>query len=252
MGASIQIPQPGEHIQRTRRGYSDDFTDQHGRHFAAQYELTNSRPIGELTPVGHHPPWLPPMRYMVWERPNGGFRFRWDYETMANDLSETAVSYYQQVFEFMTEHMPGVEPPEVGEPVPTKVLRSPIGKPPLSPAIPLACMAGEPWMLGIPGADVNTMLRDVLEQSSTSNGRAALNIIRERMKALAGDHAIPTRPNEADTPLAPKKTIHDADLSNLDGMTYKEFLASAMKGGRMSMADAAVAWAEHRRNLVAA
>jgi hypothetical protein len=166
-----QILNPGEHLQRVQTGWTDEYTDQHGRRFAANYDMRNMRPKEELRPVGFNPPWLPNMKYIIWER-DGGFRFRWDYATMANDLSEMSTAYYAQVFEFMTEHMNGTEPPELGEPVPTKVLRSPIGKPPLSPALPLACEAGEPWMLGIAGAKPNDMLKAIIEQSATAKRSA--------------------------------------------------------------------------------
>jgi hypothetical protein len=242
-----QILNPGESIQRTQTGWSEDFTDQHGRRFQANYDNRNMRPKEELRPVDCTPPWQPPMKYIVWDRHNG-FKFRWDYATMANDLTEAATSYYAQVFEFITEHMPGTEPPELGDPVPTKVLRSPIGKPPLSPAIPLACEAGDPWILGIPGAEPNKLLKDIIEQSATANGRQALQVIRERMQALAGDKAIPTIAREADPGVAPKKSITDIDPTIMDKISYRDFLAAAMASG-MSMAQGAAAWKAHRENL---
>ena len=148
MGISHEFSQPGESLQRAKRDWSDDFTDQHGRRFSAQYDIGNSRPIGELAPVGFTPPWLPSMFYIRWAKAKGGFHFRWDYEALANELVGNAVSYYEQVMEFMLEHMKGEPIPELGDPVPSMVLRSPIGKPPLSPAIVLACQAGDPWGLG--------------------------------------------------------------------------------------------------------
>jgi len=146
MTAPISMTQPGESLQRVKRGWTDEFTDQTGRKFAAQYDLTNGRPIGELSPVGFNPPWLPPMRFIVWERP-GGFRFRWDYQTMANELAEGADAFYTEVVQFMTEHMKEEVVPEIGEPIPARVRRL-VGKPPLSPAIPLSAEAGDPWILG--------------------------------------------------------------------------------------------------------
>lgn len=242
-----QILNPGENIQRLQTGYAEEFTDQHGRRFAAQYDIRNMRPKEELRPVGFAPPWLPPMRYILWDRANS-FKFRWDYDTMANDLTEQAQAYYAQVFDFMLEHMPGVEPVELGDPVPAKVLRSPLGKPPLSPAIPLACAAGDPYVLGVPGAPVNALLRDVLEQSATSNGRQALTIIREKLAKMTDGHAVPERAPEFDPSTKPVKSITDIDPASFATVSYREFLTAAMAGG-MSMADGAAAWKAHRENL---
>lgn len=240
------VIQPGESLQRLQTEWTDEFQDQFGRHYAANYDIRNMRPKEELRPVGFIAPWLPPMRYTVWER-QGGFKFRWDFETMANDLSGDATAYYAQVFEFMMEHMPGVEPPELGEPVPTKVIRSPIGKPPLSPAIPLACMAGEPWILGTPGAPVNMMLKAIIDQSATANGRQALTIIRERMAALAGENAIQARPIE-ETAVKAARSIDTVDPTNLPKLTYPEFLAMCMSKG-MKQAEAVLAWQAHKTDL---
>jgi len=250
--AVSQFIAPGESIQRKARGWSDDFTDQHGRRFAAQYDLANSRPIGELAPVGHNPPWLPPMRFIVWERAEGGFRFRWDYATMANDLSGDSAEFYARVGEFMGEHMPGVEWPEVGEPIPNKVLRI-LGKPPLSPALPLAAEAGEPWILGVPGAPVNDVLKAVIEQSATSNGRAALTMVRERMQTMAKNGATPAVPTiapEVDVTAKRTRSIRDVNAADLPEISYREYLAECLSRG-MTMAAAAVSWQEHKNALKA-
>lgn len=239
--------QPGESLQRLQTGWTDEFQDNHGRKFAANYDIRNMRPKEELRPVGFMPPWLPPMRYILWDRP-GGFSFRWDYETMANDLSGDATAYYAQVFEFMTEHMAGVEVPEIGDPVPTKVLRSPIGKPPLSPAIPLACIAGEPWILGTPNAPVNQLLKEIIEQSATANGRQALQVIRERMAAMTGASAIPERPMDVDPREKKVKSITDIDVATITAIKYNDFVAEGRKAG-LSMAELSVAWKAHRENV---
>jgi hypothetical protein len=240
--------QPGESIQRQQRAWSDDFTDQHGRRFAAQYDIRNSRPIGELAPVGFTPPWLPPMGKIKWERREGGFRFRWDYETMANELAGDESVYYASVMEFMLEHMPGQPIPEVGEAVPNKVLRSPLGKPPLSSALPLAAAAGEPWILGTPGAPVNEVLKAIIEQSTTSNGRQALNMVRERMAQMTAHGAVPTIAPEVDPLHVQKRTINDVNAADLPKVSYPEFLAECMSRG-MKQAAAILAWQEHKKQM---
>jgi hypothetical protein len=247
--AVSQFLAPGDSLQRKHRGWTDDFTDQHNRRFSAPYDLANSRPIGELAPVDHNPPWLPPMRFIKWERGEGGFRFRWDYTTMANELSGDASIYY-----FMLEHMKGEPIPDVGEPVPNQVLRSPLGKPPLSPALPLAAEAGEPWILGVPGAPVNTVLKAVIEQSTTSNGRQALNMVRERMQKMAQSSPtgpVPTLPTEVDPAIKRTRSTKDVDAANLPEISYREYIAECMTRG-LSMAAAALSWQEHKKALAGA
>jgi len=250
MTTPIGTLQPGEHIQRVKRGWTDDYMDQHGRRFAAQYELANGRPIGEFQPVGFNPPWLPPMRYIIWERP-GGFRFRWDYETLANEFAGGSHEFYTQVAEFMVEHMAGQAVPEDGEPIPAKVRRF-FKAPPLSPAIPLAAQAGDPWILGEPGADDVLNLKAVLDQTINANGREALERIRSRTREKIGAAGVtpvatlPEEPAMSDR----KRSIHDVDLSQIEKVTYQQFLAAALKGG-MSMADAALAWQAHKNNVAA-
>lgn len=252
MGISHEFSQPGESLQRAKRDWSDDFTDQHGRRFSAQYDIGNSRPIGELAPVGFTPPWLPSMFYIRWAKAKGGFHFRWDYEALANELVGNAVSYYEQVMEFMLEHMKGEPIPELGDPVPSMVLRSPIGKPPLSPAIVLACQAGDPWGLGVAGAPVNEDLKLALEQSATSSGRAALILVREKMAKLVGDRAIPNIKQDEEV-IRKARSIDDVEdvVLTMSDLTYQQFISAATKRGRMSLAEAAVAWAEHKRNVAA-
>lgn len=248
MTSPIGVTQPGESLQRVKRGWIDEYTDQHGRRFAATYDLGNGRPIGELQPVGFSPPWLPPMRFMLWERP-GGFRFRWDYATMANELAEGSDQFYTEVIQFMIEHMPNERVPEIGEPIPAKVRRF-VGKPPLSPAIPLAAEAGDPWILGELGATDTLNLKDVLAQTVNANGREALQLIRDRTNqklGASGVQTVPTRAEETPTPTK-ARSISDVDLSQIAHVSYKEFIGAAMKGG-LSMADAAIAWKAHRENL---
>lgn len=241
----IEFTNPGESKQRVARGWSDDFMDQHGRRFAATYELSNQRPIGELQPVGFHAPWLPPMRFIRWDRP-GGFHFQWTYEDLANELVGDATVYYASVMEFMLEHMKGEPIPEMGEPVPAMVLRSPLGSPPLSPAIVLACQAGDPWALGTPGAEINTVLKASLEQSTTSTGRQALLVVREKMAKLAGANAVPTLAPDVDKSQHPARSIKDDAPIVMSEVTYQEFVASCRGRGKMNMPEIVQAWKDHK------
>ncbi len=242
---TIPFLQPGKSLQAERRGWSDDFTDQHGRRFAAQYELANSRPIGELSPVGFQPPWLPPMGVIKWDR-HGSFRFHWDYDTLAADWVDNSVSYYAGVMDFMLEHMKGEPIPELGEPVPSMVIRSPLGPPPLSPAIVLACQAGDPWALGVPDAPVNESLKAALTQSTTTSGRAALLMVKRRMQEMVGEHGVPTLVPEANPEhLKPKSIMDEAPLV-MSEISYQEFVASCRGRGKMNMVEIVQAWKDHK------
>lgn len=249
--------QPGQSLQRERRGYSDDFTDQHGRRFAAQYELSNARPIGELAPVGFQPPLLPPMSAIVWGR-HGGFRFHWDYETHANNLVEMSVQYYASVMDFMLEHMKeyvaehGV--PELGEPVPAMVIRSPLGSPPMSPAFFLACQEGNPWALGVPGAAVDVQLKASLEQSTSGSGRAALLQVRERLARMRTEDWVAPVAAEIDRTTQKPRSITDAAPLVMETVTYQQFFASCRSrpgpnGEKMSMDEIVSAWNAHKALL---
>lgn len=236
---------PGDHLQRMRRAWTDEFVDQHGRKFAAQYEKENGRPIGEFQCVSHNPPWLPAMRYIKWER-DGSFRFSWDYEPLAAEWAEQAAEFYSEVHAFMLEHAKDQPVPEEGEPLPPMVLRH-FKQPPMSPAIPLACIAGDPWILGVPDAQDVLGLREVLHQSVKSNGRLALERIQARINAKATTANVPLVPT---TPLAEPvttkaKSITDVDVSRLGEMTYKEFVANS----GLPLGKAALAWKAHRENL---
>lgn len=245
--------QPGESLQRAKRGYHDAFTDQHGRMFAAVYDLGNQRPIGEFDPVGCEPKWLPPMRFIKWERP-GSFRFRWDYASMAAELSGDAAEYYQNVAVFITDHMPHETVPEVGEAIPPKVRRI-LGNPPLSPMLPLACEAGDPWILGMPGAPVNTLLKTIIEMHAGANGKEALLAMKDLLAKYAkesGVAVVETIPAEA-APVTVSRSINSAaPLASIDPekITYNDFVKECKgKYKEMAMPDIVSAWREHRANL---
>lgn len=246
MAGSINMVAPGNSIQRQNREWTDEFSDQHGRRFSAVYDKGNMRPIGEMSPVGFAPPWLPPSDCIIWER-HGGFRFRWDYDRLAREYANGSEQFYTEVMEFMLEHMPNDTPPEVDEPIPAKARR--LFKPPLSAAIPLAAEAGEPWILGEAGAPVSVLLKELLAQSVNANGREAVAMIRERTKARIAEGNVKTVPTIAPEvlPETRARTINSIDTRNIASVTYQEFIGAAMKDG-LSMARAAEAWASHKAN----
>lgn len=251
MPSITDLGQPGESLQRARRGYHDDFTDQHGRRFAANYDLGNQRPIGELLPVDCSPPWLPPMRFITWER-HGSFRFRWDYDAFATELSGDTAEFYQNVAIFITDHKPTLDVPEIGTPIPPEVRRI-LGKPPLSPALPLACAAGDPWILGVSDAPVNPMLKALVEQTASGNSRDALDAIKALLQANRVAEPVPTRAPEPVAHVAPR-TINTTDVAPIDPqkITYNEFVRECKRAERgMSMPEIVSAWREHKANLAA-
>lgn len=241
--SGLPFPQPGQSLQRERRVWRE-FTDQHGRVFGAQSDMATNQPIGEIMPQGFQAPWLPPMRFVKFSKV-GDLKFRWDYTTMANELAGDTDVYYRDAVTFALEnHKPE---PEVGGPV-DRSIRFVLGKPPLSAAIPLAAEMGDPWLLGIPGAAVNTNLKAILEQTEGGNAREVLAELRARLQAQATDANVPlvqSAPVVAEKPVV-ERTINTVDIKDLPTVTYKEFLAACLSRG-MKMPDAALAWQEHKR-----
>lgn len=247
MASGLGISQPGESLQRNARVWRI-FTDQHGRKFGAESDIATSQPIGELMPQGFCPPWQPPMRFATWRRV-GELDFRWDYETMAAELSGVTAEYYQDAVKFAIEN--NKPEPEIGGPV-DRTIRYVLGPPPMSPAIPLACEAGDPWMLGVPDAPVTQILKDILQQSAGANSKDALDFIRAKLAKDVGQSA-PAVPSTPAVPLVMERarTITDpGPMVDPATVTYKEFVGEAMKRG-MAMADAATAWKDHKENLAA-
>lgn len=243
------FPQPGESIQRMRRDYRQ-FTDQHNRIFGAQAEIATSQPIGELMPEGFSPPWLPPMRFAKWAK-TGHLHFRWDYATMAAELAGDTSTYYQDAGRMATEK--GETEPEIGGPVP-RWIRNVLGKPPLSPMIPLACERGDPWMLGQPGAAVNPILKEILEQGVGNSSKETLAYIQKNLDAYVAGHAVPMVPSvpvPVEVTKAAKSITDEEELPPLiaSEVTYQQFVKSC--GGRgMKMPDIIAAWNAHKAALL--
>ncbi len=242
--AGINIPQPGQSLQRARRVWRI-FTDQHGRKFGAQAEMMTNQPIGEFQPQGFNPPWLPSMMYAKFQQ-DGDLEFRWDYTTLAREWADNAAAYYQDAINFAIEHNKPV--PEPGGPVDRTIRITPIGPPPLSPALPIAAMQGDAWILGIPGAPVNQILYDILDQGRKAGGQDILDAIKDQ---LAGRwkidtpviETIPAKPQTAEK----VKTIHDIDNpGEMKDITWDDFRKVARARGKMNMTEISVAWAEFK------
>lgn len=223
--------------QRDRR-VRRQFTDQHGRKFFAWADKDNQRPIGEFQCLTHRPPWTPSMFYIAWAEKDG-LDFQWEYETLAEELAVFSAMYYEEASKLA--RFLHVDIPKIGEPPVEEVLAI-CGPPPLSPEIPLACQAGERWLLGDPEAPVNTRLNVILQQGRMITSQMALDTIRARVEAMVAGQAIDTA-----------GSIGVVDASNVSlidpaTVTYKEFIGAAMRSGQ-SMADAALAWKAHRENV---
>lgn len=243
---TVPFQTPGESLQRLARVYRE-YTDQHGREFTAQADVRTNQPIGELTPQNDgpnafSPPWLPPMRFAKF-RKDGELKFRWDYNTMANELAGDTANYYTDARKIaIREKLPI---PEVGGMV-DPLIRDVLERPPLSPAIPLACEQGDPWILGVPGAPVNTMLKEILEQGVGSNSKEALAYIRNALAAYAaesGIQAVAAAP--VVEPPSPRAKRVDAPPELSPTVTYPQFFAECRRRG-MAAVEIAAAWKEQK------
>lgn len=246
MPEGIGFSAPGESLQRKARAWRL-LTDQHGRVFGATVEVSNGHPVGELLPQGFSPPWLPPMEFAKF-RGEHDVTFRWDYREMADRLSAQTAQYYQDAVKFALEN--NKPEPEVGGPVDRSV-RYVLGVPPLSPAIPLSADMGDPWVLGIPDAPVNKILKAVLEQTAGADQREALGLIMDRLARQVNEGNIPMVPSTPFVPNVkePARTINDeAPLEELPEITYPEFV-KACRGRKMNMADIAAAWQQHKKDM---
>lgn len=249
--AGIQIPQPGTSLQRERRAFRI-FTDQHGRRFGATVDKPTNAPIAEFQPQSERgfgiAPWYPSMFYAKFQT-TGDMEFRWDYLALADEWSGGTASYYDEAVKLALQ-LPGDIPvPEVGGPIDRRI-RSILGPPPLSPAIPLACELGDPWILGAMGAKVNEELKAIL-QGTAPSGREALAAIQARLQERATADAVALVPVSVQKPLEVERqrsiTDVDDDVDAMD-VTWPQFLAAAKARGRMTLPEIGVAWQEFKKD----
>jgi hypothetical protein len=245
--AGIQIPQPGQSLQRQRRAYRI-YTDQHGRKFGAWADKGNNAPIEEMRPQGFNPPWLPSQTYAKFAQ-DGDLDFRWDYDRMAEEWSSQVASYYEEAGKLALQ-IPGDVPfPEIGDVVDRRI-RLILGVGSLSPAIPLACKAGDPWILGKAGAKDMLNLKPLIAQQG-ANGADALREIQKRLDAMAqapGFEPMPTTPEKViETEVARSINTID-DVGPMEDVTWPMFASAAKKRGVLSNAEISVAWAEFKRD----
>lgn len=231
----LNVAAPGQSLQRERRS-GRFFTDQHGRQFYAEADALSQQPIGEMRPHGWKAEWLPASRFAKFRR-DGDLHFEWQYHVMADELSADVASYYEAATKFALEH--NLPVPDVGGVVDRRI-SAVFGPAPLSPEIPLAAEAGDPGLLGTPGAVLSDDLKLILRQGTISTGHDALRQIKDRIANRMGTTIAPSTIEQA-------VEIQDATQA---AVTYQEFVKEGRKGG-MSMADLAVAWAAHKSNVAA-
>ena len=103
-------------------------------------------PVGELIPHGWNAPWFPDAAYMAMSvgtlQTN---KFRINYERMIADYRWAMEDYYRRAAQEAAAF--DLKIPEYGEAVGWK-LQAIVGKPPRSPRIPEAALAGDQWLLG--------------------------------------------------------------------------------------------------------
>lgn len=239
MTAPMQLINPGDHLQRMRRA-GRYYTDQHGRKFFAMADAASQQPVEELRPSGWKAEWIPPMRFAKFQH-DGDLNFVWQYDVMAAEFASEVASYYDAATKFALEH--NLPVPEVGGVVDRRI-KAVLEHPPMSPEIPLAAAAGDPGLLGMPGAVLNDDLKAILRQGTISTGNDALRAINERIAKRMGTHV------EPDTSLT--VTLEKPyGIDEMPPVTYQQFVAEGRKGG-MSMADLAIAWKAHKDNTAAA
>jgi hypothetical protein len=121
-------------------------------------------PVGELMPLGWDAPWFPDAKYInasIGRATPGAtlqeHKFRIDYAAMIADCKRAMREYYDNA---ITEAIgQGWQAPDYGAPIPYR-LRAIVGKgPPLSPKVPEAALAEDPWILGFSKAENETLAR---------------------------------------------------------------------------------------------
>jgi hypothetical protein len=239
--------QPGQHLQRLRRDWTDMYTDQHGRRFCANYDKENLAPVEELRPVDFDPPWLPPMRFAKFAK-NQSFKFAWDYASMSEELGQATAVYYDEAVKVALSIPGDVPVPEPGGPVDRRI-RAMLGAPPLSPALPIACQHGDPWLLGVKDAEPTSELVAIVQQGLMVGANETLRIIKARIEKQI-KNPIPSLHEVAEPVTKTAKTIHDLAPVDVKGITYQQFV-SECKNRDMKMPDIVAAWHEHKANLAA-
>lgn len=228
----LNVAAPGQSLQRERRS-GRFFTDQHGRQFYAEADALSQQPIGEMRPHGWKAEWLPASRFAKFRR-DGDLHFEWQYHVMADELSADVASYYEAATKFALEH--NLPVPDVGGVVDRRI-SAVFGPAPLSPEIPLAAAAGDPGLLGTPGAILSDDLKLILRQGTISTGHDALRQIKDRIAQRMGTSIAPSTIEQA-------VEIQEATQA---AVTYQQFVSEGRKSG-MSMADLALAWKAHKEN----
>lgn len=224
--------------QRVKRFFIDQFS----RRYFAWADKDNQRPIGEFVLADNTgrfvtAPWNPPMMYIEWPD-RDTLDFRWKFDAMASELAGVTAEWYSLAQQMaQTANLPI---PDVGGDVHPTLIGL-MGPPLLSPEIPLACEAGEPWLLGQRDAPINLRLQKLVSLGRQITSTYALETIRRRVIAMveAGETDLSTLDQKAAEAIA---AIDPASI------TYREFLADAITAGQ-SMAQGAAAWKEHRANL---
>ncbi len=225
------------------------FTDQHGRRWFAWADKQNQRPIGELvlddqTGTFQSPPFVPAMQFIAWDAPDS-LSFHWAYDKMADEYAGYTALYYDEASK-LARHI-HVDIPKPGDAVVPELI-SILGPPPLSPEIPLACQAGERWLLGVKGAPENQPLALIIHQGRALTSTTTLEYLREKVKKM-----VESQNNGVSvgglSQVAMSSPVPDAGLSSpVTSITYNDFAAEARKAGK-SMADISVAWRAHKDNL---
>ncbi len=158
-------------------------------------------PVGPLSPMEWDAPWFPDEKYITasigrvssngsWIRMGSGLyeqRFRIDYNQMITDYTTALRAYYTRAVNEASER--NLKIPEYGGTISFQ-LSAIIGRPPRSPKVPEAALAGNKWLLGqlAPTFDARTQQWSVEEDEQLArlleSGNAELFTV-EQAKASA-------------------------------------------------------------------
>lgn len=159
-------------------------------------------PVGELQPKDWNAPWLPDAKYInasIGKATPGAtiqeHRFRIDYAAMITDRKAAMREYYDRaVLEAIGQ---GWQAPNYGDPIPYR-LRAIVGSPPLSPKIPEAALAEDPWILGFSQTENETLARllqlgtgteDILTAAQSEKKGDDVAELKEQLAALLAREA---------------------------------------------------------------
>lgn len=135
--------------QADQRKYRN-FRDQHGDVYGACIEIRTSHPTGPITPRNSAPLPVPP-KYLK-PHPTNDTMLVIDYVQWVDDLLESHEAWEEQLRQWALEMYGGAFAEKIEDPPAALLAR--VGPRPLATEVVLARKAGNPWLRGVPGAEM--------------------------------------------------------------------------------------------------